>query len=205
MMPGMATQPYAKKGKGRQPGMALSAALKGSAANMPNPQDQNRELQSNAPRYGAQVRKAQRQRQAGRLQDAINGKKGAPDPEKGANQITGGTGGALAQAVNRPANQTSRSGSTRRPRGDGNSISGGSLRAAVTETTLGRRKNTTKNDRAGQTFREYTRSDMPGYTFHDYGRDPKTGKRKLVRVKKSGPKASTNPPLKGVLRGGGSA
>jgi hypothetical protein len=191
MMPGMATQPYSKK-KARQPGMALSAALKGSAAAMPNPQDPNRELQKNAPKYGRQVREVQRRRQAGRLSDALNGtKQGGPDPEKGANRITGGS---LRSAVSKPANQASRSGSTRQ--GDGNTISG-SLRDAVAETTLGRRKNTTKNERAGQSFREFTRSDMPGYTFHDYGRDPKTGKRRLVRVK-----TKTPAPLKGVDRSG---
>lgn len=201
-MPGMATQPYAKKGVKRAPGMALSAALKGSAATMPNPQDPNRELQRNAPKYGKQVQRVQRQRQAGKLSDALGRPKpGAPDPEKGANRITGGS---LRDAVNAP-NTASKVGSTRSS--SGAKLSHGSLRDAVTETTLGRRKNTTKNARAGQTFREFTKSDMPGYTFHEYT-DPKTKKKTLIRVKKKPVKASTNPPTgpaKGVVRGSGVA
>lgn len=155
-MPRMAYQPYSKK-TARKPGAPLRNMLAGKPQHRPNPMDPTRELQ-----------KAKR-----------------PDPLAGAKH-TDASGmtptlqaGPLRNAVTAP-NTARGTGSTRKPR-RGSKLSSGSLRDAVAETTIGKRKNLTSNARAGQTFREFVRSDMPGYKFHEYT-DPKTGKKKLIRV-----------------------
>lgn len=157
-----ATQPYSKR-KPRTPGQPLSAILRGASAHKPNPMDQTREL----------------------------AKKKRPDPLAAAKQGDARGGMSLAQELSakpgKPVNQSSGSGSTRKPRGDGQKL----VPDGPLKTVIGRRTNLTSNERAGKKFTEFTKSDMPGYVFHDYGRDPKTGKRILVRVKK---KASINPP-----------
>lgn len=165
-------QPFSKGQGARTPSEPLRAVLAGKPLMGANPQNPNRELQkgvaADTPAQAA-IRQAARGRAARKLSDALKDRVGGSvpmaGPPKGINP-----GASLAADLTKPANQSgTRSGSTSsKPPAEKTYVSKGEI-------------NKTGNERSGQDFATFTVKGKPG-EYHEYV-DPKTKKRRVVRVK----------------------
>lgn len=174
-----------RRGTGRQPGEALSAALRGNAA------------PGVASAMGAVEQKRALAKNAGKLADTLAGAVGAAGgglviPKGGARKIPGPVSPALtgaktggSVAMPNAASKRSLADATAKPvpANRSSSRAGSTAKPQVRTYTDGPKVNTTKNERAGEEFQTFQKPGKNG-DYHDYGVDPKTGKRKVVFVKK---------------------